>query len=91
MTWRSASNDAMAPEDPPPTCGRTDLWPAVRQITCPTLIVRGGDTDTLTTEVAQQMKETFAQGQVAEVPRAGHMIFEDNPEDFIAAVKSFLR
>jgi len=22
MTWRSASNDAMAPEDPPPTCGR---------------------------------------------------------------------
>lgn len=68
-----------------------DLWPAFRQITCPTLVVRGGDTDTLTTEVAQQMKEALAQGQVAEVPRAGHMVFEDNPDGFIAAVNKFLR
>ena len=68
-----------------------DLWPAVRNITCPTLVVRGAETDTLSAEMAKQMEDTLAHGKLVQVQRAGHMVFEDNPEDFISEVTSFLR
>ena len=67
-----------------------DLWPALERISCPTLVVRGTETDLLTEETAQQMVETLAQGALVEIQRAGHMVFEDNPADFIAAVQSWL-
>ena len=67
-----------------------DLWPALENITCPTLVVRGTETDLLTKETAQQMVDTLAQGSRVEIERAGHMVFEDNPVDFIAAVKGWL-
>ena len=68
----------------------TDLWPALERITCPTLVVRGAETDLLTQETADQMVETLAQGSMVNIERAGHMVFEDNPSDFIAAVKGWL-
>ena len=67
-----------------------DLWPALENITCPTLVVRGTETDLLTQETADQMVGALAQGSMVNIERAGHMVFEDNPEDFIAAVKSWL-
>ena len=67
-----------------------DLWPALSKITCPALVVRGAETDLLTLEVAQRMIETFADGQMVEIPSAGHMVFEDNPDDFNTAVTRFL-
>lgn len=68
----------------------TDLWPALENITCPTLIVRGTETDLLTQETADRMVDTLAQGSMVNIERAGHMVFEDNPSDFIDAVKSWL-
>ena len=67
-----------------------DLWPMLPNISCPTLIVRGKQTDLLPAEVAQQMLATLPDASLVEVDRAGHMVFEDNPEDFIAAVKGWL-
>ena len=67
-----------------------DLWPALRSISCPTLIVRGADTDILSLEVAEQMVEAMPDAQLVEVPQAGHMVFEDNPDSFLAVVRSFL-
>ena len=67
-----------------------DLWPLIPNITCPTLVVRGKETDLLTPEGARRMVDTLPNGSVVEVERAGHMVFEDNPEDFIAAVKGWL-
>ncbi len=67
-----------------------DLWPALPKITCPSLIVRGAETDILSLEVAQQMLATLPNVAMVEIQRAGHMVFEDNPTDFIAAVKDFL-
>lgn len=67
-----------------------DLWPALERITCPTLVVRGTETDLLTEETARQMIDTLDQGNLVEIERAGHMVFEDNPADFIAAVKNWL-
>ena len=67
-----------------------DLWPALPKIPCPTLIVRGADTDLLSPEVAQQMVEALPNGQLVEVPRAAHMVFEENPEGFMEAARPFL-
>jgi esterase len=67
-----------------------DLWPSLPSIACPTLIVRGKETDLLTPEVAQRMVETIPNAKLVEIERAGHMVFEDNPKDFIAAVKDWL-
>jgi pimeloyl-ACP methyl ester carboxylesterase len=68
-----------------------DLWPAWGRITCPTLIVRGADSDILSPEAAQQMLATLPLASEVEIPRATHMVFEDNPEAFLAAVRPFLR
>ena len=67
-----------------------DLWPALEKITCPTLVVRGTETDLLTQETADRMADTLAQGSMVNIERASHMVFEDNPSDFIAAVKAWL-
>jgi pimeloyl-ACP methyl ester carboxylesterase len=67
-----------------------DLWPLLPHITCPTLIVRGKETDILSPEVAQKMTEAIPDVRLVEVERAGHMVFEDNPEDFIATVEGWL-
>ena len=53
-------------------------------------MVRGTETDLLTQETADQMVSTLAQGSMVNIERAGHMVFEDNPDDFIAAVKNWL-
>lgn len=68
-----------------------DAWPDMPKIACPTLIVRGTETDILSPEVAQRMLDVMPNAKLVEIPRAGHMVFEDNPEDFIAAVREFLR
>ncbi len=41
-------------------------------------------------EVAQRMVRELPKGQLVEIPESGHMVFEDNPEDFITAVRKFL-
>jgi len=38
----------------------------------------------------RQMIDTLPDGRLVEIERAQHMVFEDNPEDFIAAVRGFL-
>ena len=67
-----------------------DLWPLLPSIGCPTLIVRGAETDLLPREVADKMVETIPTAEVVEISRAGHMVFEDNPQEFIPAVKGWL-
>ena len=68
-----------------------DSWEVARRITCPTLIVRGMETDILNPEIAQRMLQTIANSQLVEVARAAHMPMEENPEDFITAVRGYLK
>jgi pimeloyl-ACP methyl ester carboxylesterase len=67
-----------------------DLWPAWRGLSCPTLIVRGADSDILSPEATQQMIAAQPQAREVEIPQAAHMVFEDNPDAFLAAVRAFL-
>jgi pimeloyl-ACP methyl ester carboxylesterase len=67
-----------------------DLWPELPKITCPTLIIRGSETDLLSPDMAQQMLGALPNAQLAEVPRAAHMVFEENPEAFIETMQQYL-
>ena len=68
-----------------------DLWPLVRSIACPALVVRGAETDILPLDGARKMVEAMPDGSLVEVQRAGHMVFEDNPDGFLEAVSGFLK
>ena len=68
-----------------------DLWPALPLIPCPTLLVRGMETDALLPEVAQEMVRLLPEGELVEVERAAHMVMEDNPKGFTQAVHAFLK
>lgn len=65
-------------------------WNAVRNVACPVLVVRGSDSDLVTRECADRMAATFPQASRAEIPDAAHMVVEDNPAAFTAAVLPFL-
>ena len=70
---------------------REDLWWAWKKITCPTLIVRGKQTDAITPETAKEMLDSHPKAQMVELPRAGHMAFEDNPDAFLWEVRTWLK
>ena len=66
------------------------LWEAVGKVTCPALVVRGGDSDLFADETMQQMQQVMANCATVTVPRAGHLVAGDNPADFLTAVGDFL-
>jgi pimeloyl-ACP methyl ester carboxylesterase len=65
-------------------------WNALRQVTCPTLVVRAALSDLVTADCADRMVAALASGYRAEVAEAAHMVAEDNPAGFNAAVLPFL-
>ncbi len=68
-----------------------NLWPDLGRITCPTLIVRGAESDVLSPEIAKRMLATLKDGRLVEIPDAGHTVPGDQPEAFIKAVRAFLK
>lgn len=67
-----------------------DLWSAAAKIRCPTLVLRGAETDIFPIEVAKRMLDVIPSSRLAEIPNAGHMTFEENAADSIAAIGAFL-
>jgi pimeloyl-ACP methyl ester carboxylesterase len=66
-----------------------DLWPVYQQIRCPTLVLRGADSDLLRRETWQQMGQVGPKAALAEVPGVGHApMFTDASQ--IALVRDFL-
>jgi pimeloyl-ACP methyl ester carboxylesterase len=78
------------PNRPRPQPDPAAHWAMLAQITCPTLLVRGAESDVLSVEVAERMAQTMPNCKLVTVPDAGHSIPLDNPSGFIAAVKPFL-
>ena len=67
-----------------------DLWPVIVNITSPTLIVRGAESDILPRETVDRMVKEMPDARMVEVSKAGHMVFEDNPDEFLTAVQKFI-
>jgi pimeloyl-ACP methyl ester carboxylesterase len=70
---------------------KESMWEALKNIPCPTLVVRGAASDILSAEVADRMAdEVLARGELAIVAQAGHSVMTDNPDGFNAAVARFV-
>jgi pimeloyl-ACP methyl ester carboxylesterase len=67
-----------------------DLWPVVRRIKVPTLIMRGSESDIFAIETAKRMQELIPGSRFVEIQGAGHSIPADAPEAFEKAVREFL-
>jgi pimeloyl-ACP methyl ester carboxylesterase len=67
-----------------------DLWPAWRALACPTLLVRGVDSDILTADIATKMIEAQPNARLVDVPDAGHTVPGDQPAVFITLLREFL-
>jgi len=66
-----------------------DLWPMYQAISCPTLVIRGAESDLLTRETWQRMGECGPCARLAEVPGVGHApMFQSDAQ--IAIVRDFL-
>ncbi len=66
-----------------------DLWPIYQAISCPTLAIRGADSDLLTRETWLRMGECGPHARLAEVPGVGHApMFQCEAQ--IAIVRDFL-
>jgi pimeloyl-ACP methyl ester carboxylesterase len=68
-----------------------ELWSDVDRIECPTLVVRGAESDVLTDEQAAELAGRFKDGRWARIEGAGHNVQGDNARGLIDAVEPFLK
>ncbi len=66
------------------------LWEYLEKLSCPTLIVRGADSDIIAMDTAESMTSKIAYGRLATVEGAGHLVMGDNPSGFLDKVNEFL-
>jgi pimeloyl-ACP methyl ester carboxylesterase len=67
-----------------------DLWEPLLRIACPTLVVRGAESDILSADVAKKMTERLPAGRLVEIEGAGHTVPADRPEEFVRQIRAFL-
>jgi len=67
-----------------------ELWGVFKSIRCPTLLVRGGQSDILLAEHAEKLAREMSDCRLAVVEGAGHSVMGDNPSGFLTAVLPFL-
>src|SRR5215469_747781 len=67
------------------------LWKAVPQIKCPTLVVRGVLSDVISDEQAEKFARTLPNGRLVRVEKAGHNVQGDNPAGLLAVLEPFLK
>jgi pimeloyl-ACP methyl ester carboxylesterase len=71
-------------------CMTEDLWPFMKNVVCPTLIVRGEESPFLSREDAQKMSVVIPQAEWVEIPHATHMPLHENPGVFKRVISDFL-
>ena len=68
----------------------TDLWPLWAAIACPTLVVRGAESDILSKEIAEKMLAAQPRARLVEIADASHTVPGDQPGAFLEALRAFL-
>ena len=66
------------------------LWEAARLVTCPALVVRGGESDMFLDEDAKLTAAAFANGRWVRIAGASHTVQSDSPAALAAALREFL-
>ena len=70
---------------------RRRLAKGLANVTCPTLVVRGAESDVFHDEDAGRLAEQLPDGRWVKIPHAGHTVQGDNPKDLAAALREFLK
>jgi pimeloyl-ACP methyl ester carboxylesterase len=81
--FRAIGNDRHGAE-------RRSLADRLVDVSCPTLVVRGAESDVFHDEDAQRLATGFPDGRWVKIPQAGHTVQGDNPKDLVAALRAFL-
>lgn len=76
----------------------TSNWPSLVEgldreaagLACPVLVLRGGASDVLSSEGAEEIASLIPNARLAVVSKAGHLAAGDNPDSTIHLVRSFL-
>ena len=67
-----------------------DLWRQWRAIACPTLLVRGAESDVLSETTAKRMIDALSTARLVVVAGAGHTVPGDQPAAFQSLLREFL-
>ncbi|MBI2170772.1 MAG: alpha/beta hydrolase [Chloroflexi bacterium] len=70
--------------------GPDRLWPYAEGIRCPSLLIRGGDSDLVPQAAVDRMARTMPGFTSVDIPGAGHQVHGDRPALFIQAALGFL-
>ena len=66
------------------------LWSDVDRITCPTLVLRGAESDVFYDADAEKLVSRLQHARWVKIPDAGHTVQGDNPAAMVAAMREFL-
>jgi pimeloyl-ACP methyl ester carboxylesterase len=66
------------------------LWARLTNVTCPTLVVRGADSETFPRANAEELCAALPRGVLDTVSGAGHNVQGDNPVGLAASITRFL-
>jgi pimeloyl-ACP methyl ester carboxylesterase len=69
---------------------RALLWSAVDKVECPTLVVRGAQSDVFHDEDAERLATRLRHGRWVKVEGAGHTVQGDNPAGLLVPLGAFL-
>jgi len=69
---------------------RAKLADGLARITCPALVVRGGESDVFHEEDGIRLAQRLPNGKFVTVPKAGHTVQGDNPKDLVVELRRFL-
>jgi pimeloyl-ACP methyl ester carboxylesterase len=70
---------------------RHALRAVVPKITCPTLVVRGAESDVFSDEDAEKFSRELPDGRWVKVAKAGHTVQGDNAKDLVSAIEAFVQ
>lgn len=68
---------------------RAALWAAVPRVSCPTLVVRGAQSDVFHDEDAEKLVAALPDGRWVRVEGAGHTVQGDQPKALVEALEPF--
>lgn len=65
-------------------------WSILPKISCPVLIVRGGDSESLLPEIAERTRLGLADALLVEIPDCSHFPFLERPRELTVLLRGFL-
>lgn len=69
---------------------QSSLWEIIPSISCPTLVVRGGESDVFSDSDAEKLAESLPDARWIRITGAGHTVQGDKPRDLSLALDEFL-